>query len=106
MTQAEFPPVQKRSQVNVFDATAALTSPELLKHQVEFVFLLEELHQFQDVTAERVKGELWKPKVCSTEELPHCLTTLPVALALIEHLNLSKDTAATVAWPFLDDLET
>lgn len=62
MTQAEFPPVQECSQVDVFDATAALTSPELLKHQVEFVFLLEELHQFQDVTAERVKGELWEPK--------------------------------------------
>lgn len=33
-------------------------------------------------------------------------TALPVALALIEHLNLSKDTAATVARSFLNDLET
>lgn len=30
---------------------------------------------------------------------------LPVSLALIEHLNLTEDTAAAVAWPFLDDLE-
>lgn len=79
------------------------TSPELLKHQVEFVFLLEELHQFQDVTAER---ELVGIQMCSTEELPNCLATLPVALALIEHLDLSKDTAATVARSFLNDLET
>lgn len=90
----------------MFDARAALTSPELLKHQVEFIFLLEELHQFQDVTAERVKRELDGIQVCSTEELPNCLATLPVALALIEHLDLSKDTAATVARSFLNDLET
>lgn len=89
-----------------FDAVAALTSSKLLKHQVEFVFLLKELHQFQDVTVERVKSEPEGTQVCCTEELPSCLTTLPVALALIEHLNLSKDTAATVARSFLNDLET
>lgn len=83
-----------------------LTSPELLKHQVEFVFLLEELHQFQDVTAERAKGELVGIQTCSTEDFSNCLATLPVALALIEHLDLSKDTAATVARSFLNDLET
>lgn len=90
----------------MFDARAALTSPQLLKHQVEFVFLLEELHQFQDVTAERVKRELVGTRVCGTGALPNGLATLPVALALIEHLHLSKDPAATVARSFLNDLET
>lgn len=83
----------------------ALTSSQLLKHQVEFVFLLKELHQFQDVTVEGVKSEFAGTKT-STQELPSGWRTLPVALALIEHLNLSKDTAATVARPFLNDLET
>lgn len=41
-----------------------------------------------------------------TEALPNGLAALPVALALIEHLHLSKDTAATVARSFLNDLET
>lgn len=90
----------------MFDARAALTSPELLKHQVEFVLLLEELHQFQDVTAEREKGELVRTQVCSAEGPPNCVAPLPVALALIEHLHLSKDAAATVARSFLNDLET
>lgn len=31
--------------------------------------------------------------------------TLPVTLALIEHLNLTEDSAAAVTWSFLDDLE-
>lgn len=88
------------------DAAAALTSSELLKHQVEFVFLLKELHQFQDVAVEWVKSELGATSACCAEELPSCSTTLPVALALIEHLNLTKDTAATVARSFLNDLET
>ena len=35
----------------------------------------------------------------------HDRRTLPVALALIEHLNLTEDTAAAVTWSFLDDLE-
>lgn len=33
----------------------SLTSPELLKHQVEFVFLFKELNQLQDVTTKRIK---------------------------------------------------
>lgn len=33
----------------------SLTSPELLKHQVEFVFLFKELDQLQDVTTKRIK---------------------------------------------------
>lgn len=28
-----------------------------------------------------------------------------MALALVEHFNLTEDTAAAVTWPFLDDLE-
>lgn len=28
-----------------------------------------------------------------------------MALALIEHLNLTEDSAAAVTWPFLDYLE-
>lgn len=31
--------------------------------------------------------------------------TLPVALALVKHLNLTEDTASAVTWPFLDDLQ-
>lgn len=89
-----------------FDAAAALTSSELLKHQIEFVFLLEELHQLEDVAAERVKSEPVGTDRQTTEDIPHCLTTLPVALALVEHLNLPKDTAAAVARSFLNDLET
>lgn len=85
---------------------AALTSSKLLKHQVEFVFLLKELHQFQDVTVERVKCERVGTEVGCTEEPSSGSTTLPVALALIKHLNLSKDTAATVARSFLNYLET
>ena len=83
----------------------ALTSSEFLKHQVEFVFLLKELHQLQDVT---VKSETWArgTETSCTEESPFGLTSLPVALALIEHLNLTKDAAATVARSFLNDLET
>lgn len=37
------------------EAVAALTSSQLLKHQVELVFLLKELHQLQDVAVERAK---------------------------------------------------
>lgn len=33
----------------------SLTSSKLFKHQVEFVFLFKELHQFQDVTIEKIK---------------------------------------------------
>lgn len=35
----------------------------------------------------------------------HDRRILPVSLALIEHLNFTKDTAAAVTWSFLDDLE-
>lgn len=31
--------------------------------------------------------------------------TLPVALALVEHLNLTEDTTAAVTWSLLNDLE-
>lgn len=34
----------------------SLTSSELFKHQVEFVFLFKELHQLQDVTSEKKKA--------------------------------------------------
>lgn len=33
----------------------ALTSSKLFKHQVKFVFLFKELHQLQDVTADKEK---------------------------------------------------
>lgn len=38
-------------------------------------------------------------------ESGHDGRTLPVALALIEHLNLTEDSAAAVTWSFLDYLE-
>ncbi len=36
----------------------SLTSSELFKHQVEFVFLFKELHQLQDVASEKGKKAL------------------------------------------------
>lgn len=44
-------------------------------------------------------------EVCCTALLYYDRSILPVSLALIEHLNLTKNTVAAVTWPFLDDLE-
>lgn len=86
----------------------SLTSPELLKHQVEFVFLFKELDQLQDVTTKRIKKKQTSEaaiifSAASVHRARRGLP-LPVSLTLVQHLHLAEDTAAAVTRSLLDDL--
>lgn len=85
----------------------SLTSPELLKHKVEFVFLFKELDQLQDVTTKRIKKKREAAIIFSVASVHRAQqgVPLPVSLALVQHLDLAEHTAAAVTRSLLDDLE-